>query len=275
MQASRASLDTLLAGHRTTAWSPEDILERIKFSSRDGKRKKLLNEIKECNNYLEKLMVRNRQVLSTTKRRRKRLADPLHQVRQCACMVHGALSQVWRCSCQTPHNAKLRLEKRDPNTVLSAENISFRILFSSESVQGIGQAALWHWQETEIQIPPKGQSPFSRRLFNYLFLGSLQPQPQNLVNPALPHHHLDHRILSTQHWQKSATSARPFRQLKPICIVWDSYWMRIRTCEVHTKLFESGIPHLPHEKSYPWMHFSLERSSLLYPYQPRGTMQTA
>ena len=34
--------------------------------------------------------------------------------------------------------------------------------------------------------PQKVRVPFSRRLFNCLFLGSLQSQPQSLVNPALP-----------------------------------------------------------------------------------------
>ncbi|KAL2049168.1 hypothetical protein ABVK25_010597 [Lepraria finkii] len=167
-KTTRDGLQSLLDGHRTNAWSPGEILERIRFSSRDGRRQKLLNEIKECNDYLGQFMARNQELKHTTKTWRKRLADPMHQIRECASVLHSILSRAWRCSCQTPHNAKLRLEKRDPDSALS-EKIDFRILFS-RSAHGSSHSSLWQWQETVIRIPPK----------------SPQVRPKGRVNFALP-----------------------------------------------------------------------------------------
>ena len=143
----------LVYEQRKNAWSAQEVVERFRFSTRDAKRNKTLREIEACNDYLEKFMSRSREVTHATKSWKRRLADPLHQVRGYASTLHNKLSQVWRCPCQTPHKARLRLEKRKFTTSSLLEDLHFQILFSCEANNsGEGQVQ-WQWQEAEIRIP--------------------------------------------------------------------------------------------------------------------------
>lgn len=68
----------------------------------------------------------------------------LNQIRDCADRLHGALRSCWSCNCSAPHNAELRLEKRDWE-----QPPCFRVTFPVSTTPSHMVPSTWH--ETEIK----------------------------------------------------------------------------------------------------------------------------
>ena len=86
-------------------------------------------------------------------------------VRYCAKSVFDTLSSGWKCSCQGPHTANLRLESRiedvesDPEKDgLAMEQPRFRIVFSYSHASLVSASTPWSWEEADIRLLKEKQN---------------------------------------------------------------------------------------------------------------------
>ncbi|KAF1993824.1 hypothetical protein P154DRAFT_414906, partial [Amniculicola lignicola CBS 123094] len=87
---------------------------RMKFSLGESAREGLLNDLKECNDRLEKLLSTSDKMssLSDSLKRSSALENALSKACKKSELLFRALHKAWQCSCQQYHYANLRLEHR-------------------------------------------------------------------------------------------------------------------------------------------------------------------
>ena len=145
-QTDRSSLQALiLTNQAKVSWTPQEIGNRIRFSSSEKKRLKLLREIDESNTRLQTLMAQTQRVAPIIQTWSRRLTDPLNRVRSYASNMYKALTGS--CHCLTPHSARLCLRRLDRKQKDLFANFCFQVLFVAEIPCAAGG---WTWQETEI-----------------------------------------------------------------------------------------------------------------------------
>lgn len=118
---------------------------RLTFSFSDPVRQKLFNQLKNCNDKLEKLLsssdkVSALQYASSNRKQTSTLESALKNAWKKSDLLFKALSKAWQCSCQQYHIANLRLEHR------TMPEICFEIIlmFSAPSSHGVTP---WSWRE--------------------------------------------------------------------------------------------------------------------------------
>lgn len=123
------------------SWDYELRRLRISFSKKKFKRIKTLASY---NDELGKLIGLSDELApSRSIRRRTPFTEYIRRVQDHACSLHRTLKAGWRCPCQSPHIAILRLEKRLADDVSS--NIHFRVRFGSDALS-------IPWHATEIRV---------------------------------------------------------------------------------------------------------------------------
>ncbi|KAF2007647.1 hypothetical protein P154DRAFT_376872, partial [Amniculicola lignicola CBS 123094] len=90
---------------------------KIKFSLGESVRDEMLDQLKECNERLEKLLSTSDKVSSlstipTNSKRSSSLESALRKAWKKSDLLFKALHEAWQCSCQQYHYANLRLEHR-------------------------------------------------------------------------------------------------------------------------------------------------------------------
>jgi hypothetical protein len=155
----RVSLETLIHENKTKPrWEPSDIGDRIRFSSSEKKRKKLLQEIDDCNRKLQEITAQGQRVTPIMKTWRKRLTDPLHRIRTHADILHRALVSVSRCACSPSHEVKMllpKLSQTEDNTQCQFK----MVICSGGSNVNSKSLPLWNWQEMEVIVNRSAQFP--------------------------------------------------------------------------------------------------------------------
>ncbi|KAE9368931.1 hypothetical protein N431DRAFT_470609 [Stipitochalara longipes BDJ] len=166
-KTDRSSLEALIRMNKTKPnWNTREIGDRIRFSSSEKKRLRLLREIDDSNSRLQSLMAQSQRIAPIVKTWKRRRTDRYHRVRTYAASLHRALASVCGCTCsclnyqvslQLP---RIKAEKRD--TLL---DITFHLVLSVHiSDRSIASSHVWNWQEIAVLIHPTNQNAAPRRV---------------------------------------------------------------------------------------------------------------
>lgn len=156
--------------------------KRIRFSLKKSSRERIFARLKEYNDRMRKLLECNDRT-STLKATHKiaikssaSANGALDHFWKHAKTLHKALAGAWQCGCKS-HQANLQLKHRKTN------DVEFNILFGRGS--GKDETNGWTWQETEVRMRKKEDSPTPATLF--------APSLEDVhKGPAVP----KHRIMS-------------------------------------------------------------------------------
>jgi hypothetical protein len=128
--------------------------KRIKFSLTKSSYEELMKRIEKDNDTLANLTGQSLRLEPTRLRRSNRTTD-FDRIRSQADSLYRVLKKNWCCSCQTPHNASLRLEARTSGNSGSfdteSERMRFRMLFSFDIDPSFAHSVPWQPKETEIE----------------------------------------------------------------------------------------------------------------------------
>jgi hypothetical protein len=119
---------------------------RIKFSIGEKIRDELFDQLKECNERLEKLLNSSDRVSAlqdaTPKHTKKtsELESTFKKISKKSTLLFQALQKAWQCSCQQYHFANLRLEHR------ALTEVCFKIILMFVAPSG-HESMHWNWKE--------------------------------------------------------------------------------------------------------------------------------
>jgi len=128
-------------------------LRRIKFSLEEVVRKELFQELKECNEKLEKLLATS-DTLSQLEAKAKAVQNRSSLVVNSAVIsfwnyadrLYKTLATAWNCSCPGDHIAKIMLQHR------TTANVEFILLLSHGTKDGKAESSTWPPHETKIKV---------------------------------------------------------------------------------------------------------------------------
>lgn len=128
-------------------------LRRIKFSLEEVDRKRLFQELKECNEKLEKLLSTSdtlSQLEAKTKAAQNLSSSAVNSAVisfwNYADRLYKALATAWNCSCTGDHIAKIMLQHR------TTANVEFILLLSHGIKGSNAESSTWAPHETKIKV---------------------------------------------------------------------------------------------------------------------------
>ncbi|KAG9250110.1 uncharacterized protein F5Z01DRAFT_428781 [Emericellopsis atlantica] len=158
--SERPQKQTSLLTSARTKWDYE--LFRIKFSFNEPKRTKVVDDLKEYNERLEKLLSTSDKITtlkqaasSVYTKSTSALEKVFAETRRKSGLLYKALQKAWQCSCQHHHFANLRLEHR------TLPEICFEIILMFASSPSNGDKKTNQWSFKELQCGPMTDCSFS------------------------------------------------------------------------------------------------------------------
>lgn len=156
-------------------------LRRIKFSLEEVYRKELFQELKECNEKLEKLLATS-DTLSQLEAKAKAAQNCSSSVVNSAVIsfwnnadrLYKTLATAWNCSCAGDHIAKIMLQHR------TTANVEFILLLSHGIKGSKAESSTWPPHETKIKVLDMPASQVSPTTTNPVYT-SAAPVPNTLI----------------------------------------------------------------------------------------------
>ena len=125
------------------------LLKRIRFSSREDKRARLLHGINKCNERLEHLLDLSSQTGPVIKEKISQRKGPPMGLQRVAYTLYDVMSCCWTCNCPIRHQAMLCLKCSHSCDSPDSSDIYFDMLFSTKKDNTYSQVG---WQEGQISV---------------------------------------------------------------------------------------------------------------------------
>ena len=126
------------------------LLRRIRFSSREDKRARMLQGINKYNNNLEHLLSLSSQPRFPNKEKPSQRNGPPMSLQRVAYKLYDVMSCCWTCNCPIRHQAMLCLKCSHASGDSSdSSDILFNMLFSTRSNDTYRPSG---WQEGQISV---------------------------------------------------------------------------------------------------------------------------
>ena len=135
---------------------------RIKISLSRQHYEELMKRIEKSNDMLANLTDQNLS-LEPARQRRRRPAQDFLAIQEHARRLYDVINRGWKCKCDSPNHAGLRLDARLFGSHLALQEqgwsqpecVQFKVIFSTKTHGGDSDSksmAAWSWQETEIRL---------------------------------------------------------------------------------------------------------------------------
>ncbi|OAX85304.1 hypothetical protein ACJ72_00334 [Emergomyces africanus] len=149
MNDALEAIKEILHRHQETPGSKSRRARRLGFTLSRHKREELLDRISRNNNLLAALF-EQRQRLEVNKRRAT--CSGYRRIRQHCIKLYHALSQAWRCCCNTGHITNLHLPTlMIANQMTLPSHIKLQMIFQAMSERNKDVTTKWQWQQAYIQ----------------------------------------------------------------------------------------------------------------------------
>ena len=125
------------------------LLKRIRFSSREDKRARLLRGINKCNERLEHLLNLSSQTGPAIKEKNSQRKRPPMSLQRVAYTLYDVMSCCWKCNCPIRHQAMLCLKCNHSGDSSDSSDIHFDMLFSTKKNDTDSPG---EWQEGQISV---------------------------------------------------------------------------------------------------------------------------